>query len=59
MLSNLKVSEDWVLLDAGEEDPHGVGSVIQEGNSNAIKVTGELVNVGLKFGKSWEERKAK
>lgn len=43
-----------MVLDAGEQDPHGVGPVVQVGDSRAVQVTGQLVDVCLELGKSYE-----
>lgn len=50
----LQVSEYRMFLNAREEDPHGVGSVVQEGNSCSVQIAGQLVDVGLELCKSYE-----
>lgn len=42
-----------MLLYAGEEDPHGVGPVVQEGDSCTIQITGQLMDVCLELCKCW------
>lgn len=45
--SYLQFSEDRMILYAGEEDPHGIGSVIQIGDTSSVEVAGELIDVCL------------
>lgn len=53
ILSYLQISEYRMFLNAWEEDPHGVGPVVQEGDSCSIQITGQLVDVCLQLCKSW------
>lgn len=53
--SNLQVSQHRVLFDPGEENPHGVGSVVQEGDARSVQVAGQLVNVRLQLREGWGE----
>lgn len=55
--SHLEVPEDRVVFDSREQHPHGVGSVVQEGNPGSVKVTGQLVDVRLQLGKGWHRDK--
>lgn len=36
-----------------EENPHGVGAVIQKGYASPVQVVGQLVNVRLQLSKGW------
>lgn len=45
-----------MILDAGEEDSHGVCPVVQMGNSSSVQVTGELIDVGLQLSEGWGKR---
>lgn len=36
-----------MILYAGEEDPHGIGSVIQIGDTSSVEIAGELIDVCL------------
>ena len=40
-----------MVLNAREQDPHGVGSVVQEGDSGAVQFLGQLVDVRLQLSK--------
>ena len=40
-----------MVLDAWEQDPHGVGAVVQEGDAGAVQLLGELVDVRLQLSK--------
>lgn len=55
--SHLEVPEHRVVFDSGEQHPHGVGSVVQEGDPSSVQVTGQLVDVRLQLGKSWHKGK--
>lgn len=46
-----------MVFDPGEQHPHGIGSVVQEGDPGSVQVTGQLVNVCLQLGKSWHKEK--
>lgn len=48
----LQVSQNRVFVGAWEEDPHGVGPVVQEGDSCTIQITGQLMDVCLELCKS-------
>lgn len=45
-----------MILDAGEEDPHGVSPVVQMRDPGPVEVAGQLVDVCLQLGKGWERR---
>lgn len=36
-----------------EENPHGVGAVIQKGDASPVQVVGQLVNVRLQLSEGW------
>ena len=36
-----------MVLDPGEEDPHGVRPVVQVGDAGSVQVAGQLVDVRL------------
>lgn len=55
MASHLKVPEDRMVFDSREQHPHGVGSVVQEGNPGSIQVTGQLMDICLQLGKGWRK----
>lgn len=40
-----------MVLNAREQDSHGVGAIVQVGDSGAVQVAGQLINVGLELGK--------
>ena len=42
-----------MILYAGEEDPHGVGPVVQVGDAGSVQVAGQLVDVRLELGEGW------
>lgn len=42
-----QLSEHWMIINAGEENPHGVGTIVQVGDSGPVQVAGQLVNVRL------------
>lgn len=52
LLGYLKVSKDRVLLDAREQNSHGVCAVVQEWNTSSVQIAGQLVNVCLQLCKS-------
>lgn len=54
--SYLQLSEDRMILDAWEKDPHGVRPVVQMRDAGSVQVAGELVDVRLKLGKGCERR---
>lgn len=54
--SYLQLSEDRMILDAWEKDPHGVRPVVQMRDASSVQVAGELVDVRLKLGKGCERR---
>lgn len=37
-----------------EEDPHGIGAIVQEGDASPIQVIRQLVDVCLQLGKGWD-----
>lgn len=43
----LQFTQDWVVLDPGEQHPHGVGAVVKVGYASTVQVTGQLVDVCL------------
>lgn len=49
----LHLLEHRVVLDPREQDPHGIGTVVQEGDPSSVQLLGQLVDVGLKLGESW------
>lgn len=46
-----------MVLNPREEDPHGVGSVVQEGDSCSVQLLGQFVDVCLQLGKGWAKDK--
>lgn len=54
--SHLKVPENRVVFNPRKQHPHGVGSIVQEGNPSSIQVTGQLMDVRLQLGKCWHRR---
>lgn len=54
--SHLEVPEDRVVFNPWKQHPHGIGSVVQEGNPGSVQVTGQLVDVRLQLGKGWHRR---
>lgn len=46
-----------MVFNSWEQHPHGIGSVVQEGNPGSIQVTGQLMDVRLELGKGWHEEK--
>lgn len=55
--SHLEVPEDRVVFNSREQDPHGVGSIVQEGNPGSVQVTGQLVDVCLQLSKGCHKEK--
>ena len=51
----LQLSEHRVVLDAGEQDPHGVRPVVQVGDPGPVQVARQLVDVRLQLGEGWGE----
>lgn len=52
----LQLPQDGVVLDAREQDSHGVGAVVQVGNSRTVQVTGQLIDICLELSKGCEGR---
>lgn len=52
---HLQVPEHRVVFYSWEQNPHGVGSVVQEGDPGSVQVTGQFMDVRLQLGKSWNE----
>lgn len=50
----LQLTQDRMVLNAGEQDSHGIGAIVQVGDSRAVQVAGQLINVGLELGKCYE-----
>lgn len=51
--AHLHLLEHWVVLNAGEEHPHGIRPVVEEGDASTIQVIGQLVDVRLQLCKSY------
>lgn len=51
LISYLQVSQDWVIFNAREKHPHGVGSVIKERDPSSIQVACQLMNIRLQLRK--------
>ena len=54
----LQLSENWVVLNAGEEHSHSVGAVVQVRDASPVQITGQLINVGLQLCKGWRRRES-
>lgn len=48
----LQLPQHGMVLDAREQDSHSVGTVIQVGDSRAVQVAGQLIDVCLELRKS-------
>lgn len=46
-----------MVFNPWEEHPHGVRSVIQEGDPSSVQITGQLMDVCLQLSKSWYKGK--
>lgn len=46
-----KLSEHWVIIDAGEENPHGISAIVEVGDAGSVQIAGQLVDVCLQLGK--------
>ena len=46
-----------MVFNARKQHPHGVGSIVQEGNPGSVQVTGQLVDVRLQLSKGWNKEK--
>jgi hypothetical protein len=55
--SYLEVPEHRVVFNSWKQNPHGVGSVVEEGNPGSIQVAGQLMDVRLQLSKSWHKEK--
>lgn len=53
----LHLLENRVVLNPRKEDPHGIGAVVQEGDSCSIQLLSELMDVRLQFCKGWEKKR--
>lgn len=51
--AHLHLLEHWVVLNPGEEHPHGVRPVVEEGDASTIQVIGQLVDVRLQLCKGY------
>lgn len=49
LLGYLQVSKDRVLLDAREQNSHGVCAVVQEWDTSSVQIAGQLMNVCLQL----------
>ena len=43
-----------MVLDAGEQDSHSIGTIIQVGDSRAVQVAGQLIDICLELSKGYE-----
>lgn len=48
-VSHLQLSEHGVVIDAGEEHPHGVSAVVQVRDAGSVQITRQLVDVRLQL----------
>lgn len=44
-----QLSEHWMIVDAGKENPHGVGAIVEVGDAGPVQVAGQLVDVRLQL----------
>lgn len=59
LISYLQVSQHWVIFNAREKHPHGVGSVIEERDPSSIQVACQLMNIRLQLRKGWHKKRNK
>lgn len=57
-MANLQVFQNRMILNAREENTHGVGSVVQKRDPSSIQVTGQLINIRLQLCKGWRGKKS-
>lgn len=50
---HLHLLQHGVVFYPWEENPHGVGTVIQKGDASPVQVVGQLVNVSLQLSEGW------
>lgn len=51
----IELFEHRVFLYSREHDPHGVGSILQEGNLHSVHVVGQFLDVSLQLCKGWRK----
>lgn len=56
LVSYLQIPQDWMIFNAREKHPHGVGSVIEERDPGSIQIARQLVNICLKLCKGWHKK---
>lgn len=52
MVGYLQLPEYRMVIEAREEDSHGIGAVVQVGDPSPVQVTGQLVDVSLQLSES-------
>ena len=53
----LQFSQHRMVLDAGEQNPHGVRAVVQVRDAGPVQIARQLVDVRLKLSKGWRQNR--